>query len=106
MQAGSYAVNVCGVSIRTGMWAAGQQEGLGSLMSLNVRMQLLLPKYIAATLVHLQRVVLVTLFCVCARLEARIILSEQICSLFCIFNMGVFLVVGLLGVLLLMSCIP
>lgn len=90
------------------MWAAGQQEGLGSLMNLNVWMQLLLPKSIAATLVHLQRVVLVTLFCVCARLEARIsiILSEQICSLFHIFNMGVFLVVGLLGVLLLMSCIP
>lgn len=92
MQVRSYAVNVCGVSIRTGMWAAGQQEGLGSLMSLNVWMQLLLPKYIAATLAHLQTVVLVTLFCVCARLEARIsiILSEQICSLFCIFNMVFF----------------
>lgn len=54
------------------MRAVREQAGLGSLVSLDVWMWLLLPKCIVVTLAHLQTVILVTLFCVCAQLEARI----------------------------------
>lgn len=73
------------------MWAIGEQikfaaclicveyfyRVLGRLISLNVWIYLLLPKYIVDSLGHLQRVIQVTFFCACAQLKARTWQNER-----------------------------